>query len=295
MSDSMPPILFPCLHPESCFPATGPVPATKPVPGALALDPGLERRVPAGSWRPGDLPLSPVQARAALADLLAFGERFEHAWEMAWFRVAGLDDHFTGTAMDYRDEILALAGVGMGEASPPGGQDGDGPDAAWQGARQAAQRLLLLAWHLEARALEARKAAQRLEAVQGRLRQALFADEDPDDEGLGDDLPGVDAPELALVAGQTLPAHLDLATEGPDWRRLAEAMLLLLPGDAVLALCDAGVAQALEVPAGEEVALPGWKLAGLDAADPARPWLDRPVRCLGLVAAEGADGEGVGA
>lgn len=253
-------LVFPCLHPAMC--------AVAPQ-GAVFLDPGLAPPPQrAAMCMPETLPMNRQMARACLAEMLAFGERFKKPGDMAYFSVAGMENFYDGTAMDIRQELESMAGLGQVEQ-------------ALAEKRLAAQRLLLLAWHLEEKRLEVREAAETLRSLNLRLRASVQPEEDAP-EGPGDpDEPMLDDPELARLVGELAPKDLDLDPVADiadvDWRRLAEAVLLLLPQGAELALCEAHISEELELTGPAD--LPGWRILGLAGPDPGRPWLDRVVRC----------------
>ncbi|WP_027193342.1 hypothetical protein [Megalodesulfovibrio gigas] len=254
MNDTPLRLVFPCLHPAMC--------AVAPQ-GAVFLDPGLAPPpLRAGMCMPETLPMNRQMARACLAEMLAFGARFKKPGDMAYFSVAGMENFYDGTAMDIRDELEILAGQ-------------DNPGAKLEEKRLAAQRLLLLAWHLEEKRLEVRDAAETLRSLNLRFTSSVTEDEDLH---AGSDIP--DDPELARLVGELTPRELDFdpaAAGDLDWRRLAEAVLLLLPEGAELAICEPHIIADLGLTGPAD--LPGWRILGLTGPDAQRPWLDRPVRC----------------
>ncbi len=274
-------IVFPCLHPALCPDAPA---------DAVFLDPGLalpkmadpEMAAPgmavpemATSGQPKvvtleTLPLNRQEARACLAEMLAFGEQFQKPGDMAYFSVAGMENFYSGTAMDYREELEALTKADQG------------PEKALAEKRLAAQRLLLLAWRLEESRLEVQDVSDTLESLKDRFASSVTSEVDGDARD-GD----VDDPEMARLVGQLVPDDLDLdpAAGSLEWRRLVEAVLLLAPEEAALVICDQDIARELGLD--DVTAIPGWKLAGLETADAERPWLDREVACHPMAATDG--------
>lgn len=255
-------IAFPCLHP-SLSPCRA--------DGVVFLDPGLASPAQQNeTFLLESLPLDHRTARACLAEMLAFGEQFQKPGDMVYYSVAGMENYYSGTAMDYRDELEALS------------VKEERPDTRLAEMRLAAQRLLLLAWHLEEKRLELDEAASTLNSLKDRFNSSVQSVEGEDET--------VDDPEMARLVGQLVPDDLDLnpAAGSLEWRRLAEAVLILAPADAELALCDMEVARELGVQ-DAPMAIPGWQLAGQEGPDSERPWLDRDVLCYPLICLPAAD------
>ncbi|GAB7080350.1 hypothetical protein [Megalodesulfovibrio paquesii] len=276
-------IAFPTLHPSLLSGQGQGLPAQ-----TRFLDPGLAPPpLRARMVMPPTMPMNRQMARACLAEMLAFGERFKKPGDMAYFSVAGMENFYDGTTMDIREELNALQA--LGDNAPPPAED-------LTEKRLAAQRLLLLAWHLQEKQAEVREAAETLRGLNLRLQSAVV-----DEEMAAAEEPTLDDPELARLVGELTPRDLDLepipaAQEEQGWRKLAEAVLLLLPEGAELQMCTPEIAAALALSGQDATDVPGWRLVGLAAADPARPWLDRVVRChapqIGQTGQDGPDAQG---
>ncbi len=273
------------------------------LPGAPSVAGG--DNAPAAPWRSPLLPLSESEARACLAELLDFGLNVGSGphGDLAAM-VAALESAQDEAPFSLgRSELAALenfatGGAGASEASL-GSAPGD-PAQAERDQRIAAQKTLILAWHLEERVRELDALKEKFSRSRESLADILGVETDEELR----ELPALD-PYSAMLPG----SGADII--GPSWRIIVENMSPFLPDGAVLFTCDAEISATLRAggaafapvtaeqaarlcPAwGDKVAklvvharLPLWQVAGRPGPDAARPWLDRvfDVVCCGKCA-----------
>ncbi len=180
---------------------------------------------------------------------------------------------------------------------------------------QAAQKTLLLAWHLEGSALELDALRDSFTAGRELLLDTMGVEEDELSELMGfSGMGGLPSREQGTKSGGLLsqsgigslpdqdPFTADLAGSGldvlrPSWRSLLENMVPFMPDDTALITCDASMVEAmqefgvvfepadlenlqveLELSGGATAHVatgPIWSLLGHKAAVTNKPWLDR--------------------
>ncbi len=304
------PVLYiPLLHRElapACLPEgvrflSAGLPAAPHVAGAAPQADSGAPAVPA--WRSPLLPLSEAEARACLAELLDFGLNVGSGphGDLAAM-VAALESAQDEAPFSLgRSELAALEGFASGgevAGAAPGSRDD--PAQAERNRRIAAQKTLILAWHLEERVRELDALKEKFSRSRESLADILGVETDEELR----ELPALD-PYSAMLPG----SGADII--GPSWRIIVENMGPFLPDGAVLFTCDAEIAATLRdggaafAPVTAEQAtalcpvwgakvaklvvharLPLWQVAGRPGPDGARPWLDRvfDVVCCGKCA-----------
>ncbi|WP_223290393.1 hypothetical protein [Nitratidesulfovibrio sp. SRB-5] len=310
------PVLYiPLLHRElapACLPE-GVAFLSAGLPGAPSVGGGAPQDAAAASaaapWRSPLLPLSEAEARACLAELLDFGMNVGSGphGDLAAM-VAALESAQDEAPFSLgRSELAALENFSSGGTGGTGGTDGTGDGAASEDAaqadrnrRMAAQKTLILAWHLEERVRELDALKEKFSRSRESLADILGVETDEELR----EMPALD-PYSAMLPG----SGADII--GPSWRVIVENMGPFLPDGAVLFTCDAEISATLRdggaafapvtaeqaaslCPAwGDKVAklvvharLPLWQVAGRPGPDAARPWLDRvfDVVCCGKCA-----------
>lgn len=232
------------------------------------------------------LPLSPPEARAALEEMMRLGGTTADNAFLASIR----QDEAAAQALDQKEkrEIDSFAGSG---AAPAHGNALAEVDAERQRhARIDSQKILLLAYELEAHTRAIAELEQTI-AEAGRSLQAHLADgESPEAEA-----------EDALPLAAPVPLQPGQET-GISWRLVLEAALAFAPPASIFYTQDprmaadlAALGPLLPLTAEEaaryacsslpstdirQIRLPGWQLAGRRAAEPHRPWLHAPVTLL---------------
>lgn len=306
------PVLYiPLLHRElapACLP-DGVEFLSAGLPAAPSVTGGPARSTPdtvaAPAWRSPLLPLSESEARACLAELLDFGLNVGSGphGDLAAM-VAALESAQDEAPFSLgRSELAALekfASGGADGADASGTSSGSAPGDPAQALRDqriAAQKTLILAWHLEERVRELDALKEKFSRSRESLADILGVETDEELR----ELPALD-PYSAMLPG----SGADII--GPSWRVIVENMGFFLPAGAVLFTCDAEISATLRdggaafapvtaeqaarlCPAwGDKVAklvvhvrLPLWQVAGRPGPDAARPWLDRvfDVVCCG--------------
>lgn len=190
-------LVLPRLHSGLADGVPSPLPA-----GALFLWPGLPHPPRTGVFIP-DYAWTPAQAAACVADFERTGREGARGAPVEAFSVATALDADTGLSAGERRALRQLMGEAPGAdgASPASGADGEVR-------RQAAQRVLLLAWLQEKQALELRDLERRV-----RREQTALAG------WLGEGTPA--GPETGGAPGGILL---------PPWRPVLAAASLFLPG-----------------------------------------------------------------
>lgn len=302
-------LYFPLLHRElapACLPEGVEFlsPGLPPMP---ALAGAADAAAPAATppWRSPLLPLTEGEARACLAELLDFGMNVGAApgGDLA-VMVAALESAQGDSPFSLgRDELAALdsfAASGAPSAAAAAPADPAHSEDEQRLRRIAAQKTLILAWHLEERARELDLLKDKFARSRENLANILGVESDEEMA----ELPALD-PYTALLPG----SGADLV--GGSWRVVVENMGAFLPDGVTLFTCDAEVAAVLRdggaafAPVTPEQAaalcpawdariaalvvharLPLWRVAGRSAPDAARPWLDREfdVVCCGKCA-----------
>ncbi|GEM_PF-1185200 len=305
------PVLYiPLLHRElapACLPEgveflSAGLPAAPTVAGGAPRDAANPPAVSA--WRSPLLPLSEAEARTCLAELLDFGMNVGSGphGDLAAM-VAALESAQDEAPFSLgRSELAALesfaADGAVGGAAP--GSPTDDPALTDRNRRIAAQKTLILAWHLEERVRELDALKEKFSRSRESLADILGVETDEELR----ELPALE-PYSAMLPG----SGADII--GPSWRVIVENMGPFLPDGAVLFTCDAEISATLRdggaafapvtaeqaarlCPAwGDKVAklvvharLPLWQVAGRPGPDAARPWLDRvfDVVCCGKCA-----------
>lgn len=175
--------------------------------GVLLLDPGLPLTAGcAAVFTPGNYPLSRKEAAAVLSELLSIGEAL---------------DLSNPKNIDSARAIFSESGISTEEArnlAEFASQGAPSPMAAPASPLIAAQKILLLAWDLEARLAEIHKLQEEIASAAKPLAEAL---RDPlNEEALSDAVSGLipDVPDNAQL----------------DWRLTLAAMAAFIPQDAVL-------------------------------------------------------------
>lgn len=223
-------LVLPRLHPELADDVPHPLPE-----GTLFLWPGLPHPPSSGVFLP-DYAWSPAQAAACVADFERAGREGAHGAPVEAFSVASVFD----AGHDLSPEELRALRELMGKAASP---PSPVAEAEAEARRQAAQRVLLLAWLQEKQALELRHLERRV-----RLGQAALAGL------LGEG--AVTAPEADGEAGDApLPA----------WRSVLAAACVFLPHssagergeEAAVLAADRDMASALDALASDAVAEEG--------------------------------------
>lgn len=181
------------------------------------------------------------------------------------------------------------------------------------------QKILLLAYELEARYLEMFELELELEAAEKALADWLGNDPPAEEDipGLTETPDSLDGPESLFywnedeIGAAEEEQPMDTPTEEagtrilPDWRLVTPAILAFLPEEAAVLTADRDMADHLWEkgvlgPAPEELKealahwpkdftarlrwgrAPGWLLAGRGKPQKERPWLDRERRVLAL-------------
>ncbi|MDR3043175.1 MAG: hypothetical protein LBU75_02800 [Desulfovibrio sp.] len=313
------PVLYiPLLHRElapACLPEgvaflSAGLPAAPSVAGGAPQAPATSPA--AAPWRSPLLPLSEAEARACLAELLDFGMNVGSGphGDLAAMVAALESAHDEAPFSLGRSELAALenfASGGPGEKDEKdekdekgGGAASEDPAQADRNRRIAAQKTLILAWHLEERVRELDALKEKFSRSRESLADILGVETDEELR----EMPALD-PYSAMLPG----SGADII--GPSWRVIVENMGPFLPDGAVLFTCDAEISATLRdggaafspitaeqaarlCPAwGAKVAklvvharLPLWQVAGRPGPDAARPWLDRvfDVVCCGKCA-----------
>lgn len=234
----------------------------------LRLCPGLPE-----SRQPGYLPLE------AVAWPLSEQQSMDYLRQTEELLASGMDAGAFRAAQTARERRLAEQREALEARNRLSGRDEPSADPAVQ-VRLRAQCTLLLAWSQEERLAELEALASRIRDDAARLRDALGS---------------------ADMANHTFPDEAVRAGLRFDWRTLLQNMALFLPDDAVLCcrepsmiadlkasgLCrhplphpqgDSGSAQDGTLVFGET--LPLWRLLGLPASQPGKPWLDVERLCL---------------
>lgn len=306
------PVLYiPLLHRElapACLPEgveflSAGLPAAPSVAGGAPQAPANPTAAP---WRSPQLPLSEAEARACLAELLDFGMNVGSGphGDLAAMVAALESAHDEAPFSLGRSELAALENFASGgphEKDGTGGGPASGdPAQEDRNRRIAAQKTLILAWHLEERVRELDALKEKFSRSRESLADILGVETDEELR----EMPALD-PYSAMLPG----SGADII--GPSWRIIVENMGPFLPDGAVLFTCDAEISATLRdggaafapvtaeqaaslCPAwGDKVArlvvharLPLWQVAGRPGPDAARPWLDRvfDVVCCGKCA-----------
>lgn len=242
-------LYFPSLHLEF---VSGSIPSE-----IRFLDPGLDSRDDGRFVRPADLPLDHRNAKAFVEESLRFGEQFPNIKDMSYYIAGKLENYYDQTSMAIRSELRArLEGV-----SPEN-------DSA---SKLRAQSLLLLAYSLEQRVLEAGACQEDVRSGQAKLVTALgFSEEDLEElheMGLQDEMEAFQEPAPLASA----------------WRNVLEAMLVITEcaeyyTDDPHVLADLEEQGLLTSGAcSGPLRVPAWKILGLPRSDAKRPWLDREI------------------
>jgi len=283
----------PCLPDGVEFLSPG-LPAAPSVTGTAPRS-DSDAAIPA--WRSPLLPLSEPEARACLAELLDFGLNVGSGphGDLAAMVAALESSHDEAPFSLGRSELAALEGFASDGAVA--GAASEDPAEVLRRQRIAAQKTLILAWHLEERVRELDALKEKFSRSRESLADILGVETDEELR----ELPALD-PYSAMLPG----SGADII--GPSWRVIVENMGAFLPDGAVLFTCDAEISATLRdggaafapvsaeqaaslCPAwGDKVArlvvharLPLWQVAGRPGPDAARPWLDRvfDVVCCG--------------
>lgn len=301
------PVLYiPLLHRElapDCLPEgvaflSAGLPAVPSVVGGAPQD--AARGAAAPVWRSPLLPLSEAEARACLAELLDFGLNVGSGphGDLAAM-VAALESARDEAPFSLdTSELAALRDFASGGVADRSASEE--PAGAERNRRIAAQKTLILAWHLEERVRELDALKEKFSRSRESLAHILGVE---GDEELRE-LPALDAYSAVLPGNGA-----DII--GPSWRIVVENMGHFLPDNAVLFTCDAHIAAGLRdggavlapVTAGQAAALcpawtgkvarlvvharaPLWQVTGRPGPDAARPWLNRlfDVVCCGMCA-----------
>jgi hypothetical protein len=242
-------LYFPSMHLEFAS-------AETPL-GVCFLDPGLAEQADGRAVRPAGLPMDERSARAFVQESLRFGEQFPNIKDLSYHAVGKQENCFDQTSMAIRSELRArIEGVRTENDSA---------------SRARAQSLLLLAYSLEQRVLEADACQEGVQSGHARLATALGFSED----------------DLEEMREMGLQEELEIPQEptplASAWRNVFEAMLLLT-GCADYYTDDSQVLADLEeqglVGGGNgpgTITAPAWKVLGLSKADARRPWLNSEV------------------
>ncbi len=266
-------VFFPCMH-------AGLLSAR--LAGAAAFfDPGLATTSPESGerlYRPADLPLDQASLMAAIGQYEALEREVKNPRELDAFFSTRFEDVFPESSRGIEDALRDRMASGRPKVSRAGAVK--------------AQLGLCLAWRMEEKILE-------LSSLGGGVDRSMR--EFAENLGLSDE----DADELppGLLEGTGLTDKKTLAGEFcSPWRPLLDAMLRFLPGNAVLVVTEARVADAYAeagLMAGNgtscgagafvpeafadlfaTVTLPGWRLLLGNRPRPESPWLDAPRTVL---------------
>ena len=244
-------------------------------PGVRFMYPGLPGALERDEdwFYPASYPFSPDEARAALRDMLAFGELHEGGNAGA----VGIDTQLR-SVMDSREraQVEEFSERGRQNATAGGGR----MEAVLLERQNlvSAQTALLLAWDLEERLLELSALHAEVAAARVKLAASL---------GSGD----VDEKDAAVLA---LPVPEPLAA--PSWQLTLAALAAFIPENATLVSCHPGMREYLLengmlTPLPEDTAerlegwtspvlsttlwasLPLWRILGYSRPPEQRPWL----------------------
>jgi hypothetical protein len=264
----------PGMHPEL-------LPEHLPV-GVRCFDPGLAPPA-TGFHTPGNLPLTPRQARQWVSDILAYGLQFQRPGDLAATAAASLSEaHILPDTMRKGESSDLQAFIASGAAPPVP----EPVDSAGNRLLQA-QMTLLLAWNLEERFLELGGLNRQLADSSRRFDQAIGpgAEEAPEEESLA---------VSPVTEGLEGPLYAD-ASAG---QQVLEPMLAFLERDVLLCSTDPALIQgwlesgieavaAAELPdslAGIDgvrlLRAPGWRLCGHGQPRSDKPWLDAEFRVV---------------
>ena len=226
--DAPPHIYIPTLHREL---------VGRSLPdGILFLDPGLPHGFPpeagaASVFNPGNYPLAPQEAAKILVDLLSIGESLDFPNNIA--AASYSRSAWSATTPEGRGQMAEFARLAPlrgrlspSDLSPEEARDIDRfaspnreiPEIAKPSPLIAAQKVLLLAWDLEARLVEIHALRQEVEKSARPLAEALR-----------------DPSELEAIAAAIPDFIPDIPDNAePDWRITLAAIAAFLPKDAIL-------------------------------------------------------------
>ena len=171
------------------------------------LDPGLRQGESPGYWRPEDLPLDGRALRQFREQALAFGRNVRSPSDLAYFKVAGMDDFYSGSTSSIKSELTSMQK----------NQPAEAPDL-----RRAAQISLAMAYYLEEDLLHLQETDKRINAQWNSLETVLGLD--------GDDDPLVRRPDLAVSRTEAFP-----------WKPLLPAFVRMVSEHMVLFCLDSEV------------------------------------------------------
>lgn len=242
-------LYFPSMHLEF---ASGNVPAE-----VCFLDPGLATRADGRFVRPSGLPLEPGSARAFVEESLRFGEQFPNIKDMSYYIAGKLENYYDQTSMAIRSELHArLEGVSRENDSA---------------SKLRAQSLLLLAYSLEQRVLEAGACQEGVRKGQAKLVTALGFNEEDLEElremGVQDEMETFQEPAPLASAWRNVLEAMLVTTDCADYYTDDPQVLVDLEEQGLTGTGDCcGLLKA-----------PAWKILGLPKADTKRPWLDGEI------------------
>ena len=247
------------------------------------------------------LPLPPAHARATLEEMMRLSDTTSDNAFLA--RIRQKEDATLALEQKEKRELELFAESGAPLA--PDAADAEADAERQRRARIDSQKMLLLAYELEAHTL----AIAELEAIIATKNQSLQTNLS-DGDALADDAED----GLPLVAPAVSPSQ---AETGMSWRLILEAALAFTPPETIFYTQDSAIIAELSdlgdlLPlTGEEAAryacfdlpsrslkqvrLPGWQLAGRRAAEPHRPWLHAATTLLVAVPCQKESGISGGA
>ncbi len=224
---AVPYLALPRLHPELAAAAPYPLPE-----GTLFLWPGLPRPAQRGVFTP-DYPWSPAQAAACVADFERAGREGAQGAPVVAVSAAGALGASADLSPEERRALREL--TGEVSSAPDHTADTNGETR-----RQAAQRVLLLAWLQEKQVLELRELEQRVRRGQSVLAGLLGEGSAPEADAVGV------APDGASL---------------PPWRSVLAAASVFLPrsvagsgGDTAVLALDRDMAATLAALASDQAA-----------------------------------------
>lgn len=202
-------LVIPAVHPEH---------VSRPLPeGVMFCSPGLRETMREPFYVSPQLPLNTFEARGQLHELLQFGLSFRSARELSGVALAEQASEKKDPNKN-RDEFADLdAFAETGEFVP---EKKEAQPAEIDEKLIAAQKILLLAWDMEARVAELSSLQEKFDAASTNLGKIIgISDEDDFEE-----LPGIDS--KAELKGDV---EADL---GVPWQAVATAILTFAPQDA---------------------------------------------------------------
>ena len=222
------------------------------------------------------LPLPPAHARATLEEMMRLSDTTSDNAFLARIRQEEAAAQALGQKEKRELELFAESGTPLA----PDAADAEADAERQRRARIDSQKMLLLAYELEAHTL----AIAELEAIIATKNQSLQTNLSDGDALAEDGLP--------LVAPAVSPSQTET---GMSWRLILEAALAFTPPETLFYTQDSAIIAELNergvlLPLTDEesaryacfalpsrvlkrVRLPGWQLAGRRAAEPHRPWL----------------------